>query len=246
MSLSPRVTAMLVVSQTITLVVLTAVMLSGFVQTSTRFGEISAERINIVGADGKTVIAISNKARVPGPVVGGTAYPVSVADGREHLAGMIFFNQDGDEMGGLVFNSFRLPNGKAAGIGHLSFDRFQDNQVLALQYKENATSVQAGLTVYDRPGTGVFGRSLGLVRDAQAAGPERAAELRKELGTLSADAGLGAERAFLGSRDRAAQLVLKDVKGRVRARLVVDADDAARLEFLDAAGQVTARFPAIR
>ena len=98
------------------------------------FGEISAERINIVGADGRTVIAIADKARIPGPVVAGTAYPVSVVDGREHLAGMVFFNQDGDEMGGLLFNSFRLPKGKAAGIGHLSFDRFQDNQVVALQY----------------------------------------------------------------------------------------------------------------
>jgi hypothetical protein len=243
MSLSPRAATVLVATQTITLAVLAGIVLSGFVQTSTRFGEISAERLNIVGADGKTVLVIANKARIAGPVVAGKPYPVSVSDGREHMAGLIFFNQDGDEMGGLVFNSFRLPNGKAAGIGHLSFDRFADNQVVALQYKENATTVQAGLTVYDRPGTGVFGRSLDLVQEAQTAPPARVAEIKRELTAMAADAGLGAERAFLGSRDRTSQLVLKDSRGRVRARLSVGTDDTASLEFLDEAGKVSARFP---
>jgi hypothetical protein len=48
---------------------------------------------------------------------------------------------------------------------------------------------------------------------------------------------------FLGSKDQAAQLVLRDSRGRARARLVIDAADEAKLEFLDAAGTVTATFP---
>ena len=243
MMISSRTLGILVGTQTVTLVLLAALVLSGFRQATTRFGEISAERIDIVDEHGKTVLAIANKARIAGPVVAGKAYPVALSDGREHMAGMIFFNQDGDEMGGLVFNSFRLPNGKAAGIGHLSFDRFQDNQVVALQYKENATSVQAGLTVYDRPGTGVFATSFALLDEARSAPPARLAEIRRQLAELSAQGGLGAERAFLGSRDRSAQLLLKDAIGRVRARLVIDTDDAARLEFLDEAGKVTAKYP---
>jgi hypothetical protein len=243
MTLSSRTVGVLIGTQTITLVLLASLVLSGFRQTTTRFGEISAERINIVDGSGKTVMAIANKARIAGPVVAGKAYPVAISDGREHMAGMIFFNQDGDEMGGLVFNSFRLPNGKAAGIGHLSFDRFQDNQVVALQYKENATSVQAGLTIYDRPGTGVFATSFELLNEARTAPPARLAEIRRQLAEMSAQGALGAERAFLGSRDRASQLVLKDARGRVRARLIIDSDDAARLEFLDEAGRVTAKYP---
>ena len=146
-------------------------------------------------------------------------------------------------MGGLVFNSWRRPDGRIAGIGHLSFDRFQDNQVLALQYKENATTVQSGLTVYDRPGTGAFKASLDLIEEARTATPDRLAEIRRLLAERSGNGELGVERIFLGSRNRAAQLLLRDSKGRVKARLLIDDSEAARLEFLDDQGKVTARFP---
>jgi hypothetical protein len=240
MTLSPRAAWLLVATNVGLLVALVATHVTA---RRTRFEELTAERINIVSPAGQTVIAISNKERIAAPVVGGTTYPVEVADGREHLAGMIFFNQDGDEMGGLVFNSFRQANGKAAGIGHLSFDRHGDNQVFALQYKENARTVQAGLTFYDRPADGRFKTSFDLLAEARAASPERRVEIQEALAAMKKDAGLGAERVFIGSRNRDAQVLLSDSKGRVRARLIVDAGDNARLEFLDAAGTVTARFP---
>jgi hypothetical protein len=52
-----------------------------------------------------------------------------------------------------------------------------------------------------------------------------------------------AHRIFLGSRDRDAHLLIRDTAGRPRIRLSVDREDVARLEFLDAAGNVTAAFP---
>jgi len=249
MNVSKKTFALLVATQVATLCALAFLLLTGFAQPRTsaqesgHFQVLTAERLDIVGPNGKTVIALSNKERIAGPVMGGKSYPVAVSEGREQMAGMIFFNQEGDEMGGLVFNSFKRADGKSAGIGHLSFDRFNDNQVLALQYKENATTVQAGLTLYDRPSNGVFKTSLDLVDEARTATPERRTEIQAELAELSKDHALGVERVFLGSKDRAAQLLLKDSQGRVRARLVIDAQDVARLEFLDEAGKVTARFP---
>jgi hypothetical protein len=249
MNVSPKLLALLVATNVAMLSALAFLVLTGFAhprpeaQETAHFKELTAERIDIVSPAGKTVIAICNKERIAGPVMGGTSYPVAASEGRELMAGMIFFNQDGDEMGGLVFNSFRRPDGKAAGIGHLSFDRFQDNQVLALQYKENATTVQAGLTLYDRPANGAFKTCLDLAEEARAAAPERRAEIQAKLDELTRDHGLGVERVFLGSKDRTAQLQLKDSQGRVRARLVIDTRDEARLEFLDEAGQVIARFP---
>jgi hypothetical protein len=241
MNPSPRLLSLLVTTNVATLAALAFLGLSAFARPEPK--ELSLERLNIVGPDGKTVIALSNKERIAAPVVGGKTYPVGVSEGRELMAGMIFFNQAGDEMGGLVFNSFLRPDGKAAGIGHLSFDRFRDNQVLALQYKENAAGVQAGLTCYERPASGAFPRSLDLVEEARGAAPERLAEIRGELDEMNASHALGVERVFLGSKDRGAELVLRDSQGRVRARLVIDAKDEARLEFLDGQGAVTARFP---
>jgi hypothetical protein len=51
------------------------------------------------------------------------------------------------------------------------------------------------------------------------------------------------QRVFLGNQDRTAQLVLRDTKGRVRARLVGDATYRARLEFLDEVSGVVATYP---
>lgn len=233
----------LIVSQGVIFCTL-AVMIFGTCNApSAEFYEISVQRINVVNPDGKTVLAISNKQRVASPAMGGKTYPLAVSDGRENMAGMIFFNQEGDEMGGLLFNSFKLPNGKYAGIGHLSFDRYSDNQVLALQYKENASTVQSGLTLYDRPADGKFKQSLDLIEEAQNASPERVTEIQKALGEWSRQGALGVERVFVGSRNRTAQLLLKDSHGRPRARLLIDESDEARLEFLDEKGEVKARFP---
>lgn len=203
--------------------------------------ELNAERINIVTPEGKTVMALCNKPRIAAPVMGGKTYPVSVSDGRESMAGMIFFNEDGDEMGGLVFNSFRTASGRAAGIGHLSFDRFNDNQVLALQYIENARGVQSGLTIFDRPGDGSFKKSLDLIEEHAIATPERQREIADELAHVRP--ALGGERLFIGSKDNTPQLVLKDSKSRVRARLSIGADDLPRLEFLDELGQAVFTLP---
>jgi hypothetical protein len=246
MKLSPRAISLLVAINVATLGALVFLVLTGFAPPRARFEEITAERINIVSPAGKTVIAISNKEHIAAPVMGGKTYPVTISEGREHMAGTIFFNQDGDEMGGLVFNSFKQANGKVAGIGHLSFDRYSDNQVLALQYKENASGVQAGLTFYDRPANGKFKASLDLFDEARTASPGRLAEIKRTSTEMSSDGELGVERVFIGSKNQAAQFLLKDSKGRVRARLIVDANDEAKLEFLDDTGKVTARFPGSR
>lgn len=206
--------------------------------------EISVERLNIVDPDGKLLIAISNKQRIPGPVVSGKSYPPSVSDGRGNTAGMIFFNEAGDEMGGLVFNSWRRPDGKIAGLGHLSFDRFNDNQVLALQYKENATTTQAGLTLYDRTAGAAFKASMDLIEEFPTASAERKSAIQIELAKMRERGDLGAERVFLGSKDNEAQLLLKDSKGRTRARLAIDRNDEPHLEFLDATGKVKSTVPA--
>ncbi|MEW5982312.1 MAG: hypothetical protein AB1806_08060 [Acidobacteriota bacterium] len=243
MRVSPGLLWLLIATNVATLCAVGFLVVTGFAFPRRAFEEISAERINIVSPSGKTVIAISNKERIAPPALGGKVYPVSVSEGREHMAGMIFFNQTGDEMGGLLFNSFRLPNGRIAGIGHLSFDRYGDNQVIALQYNENATSVQSGLRFFDRPADGTFKASLDLIEEAQAASPERAAEIRRTLADMSNKGALGVERVFVGSRNQVAQVLLRDSRGRVRARLLVDGTDEARLEFLNEFGDVAARFP---
>src|SRR5436305_13936185 len=64
-----------------------------------KFGEIDVERINIVEKDGKLKMVISNADRQHPGMVDGKIIPRE--GGRP--AGMIFFNERGDEIGGLTF-----------------------------------------------------------------------------------------------------------------------------------------------
>lgn len=112
---------------------LALLVFTGFAyQTRTRFTEIDAERLNIIGTNGKPVLVLANRRLIPGPSMNGKDYPRSLADGRELLSGMIFFNEQGDEVGGLIYNGITKASGYSA-LGHLSFDQWKQNQVVALQ-----------------------------------------------------------------------------------------------------------------
>ena len=97
--------------------------------------------------------------------------------------------------------------------------------------------------MWDRPDT-----SLGEVIDKLQAiqkmpdGPEKTQAMQK----LRETSGVGAaQRVFVGkTREKAAALTLSDPQGRPRLLLMVDAQGAAKLEFLDEKGNVVQRLPA--
>lgn len=62
------------------------------------FDTISVHRINVIEPDGTLRMVISDHARFPGLIVHGKEY----AHARPQ-AGMLFFNDEGTEQGGLVF-----------------------------------------------------------------------------------------------------------------------------------------------
>src|SRR2546427_3070101 len=90
-------------------VLLTVFCLAAFSRfgQKTRFEEIDVERINVVEKDGTLRLVISNKARGPDPVVSGKTYPRTGGN----RAGFIFFNDEGNEDGGLVYGGRRDRDG---------------------------------------------------------------------------------------------------------------------------------------
>jgi len=219
-------------------ILLFVLIFAGFIQANqkNKFAEIDVERINIVEKDGKLKMVISNSERQhPGVIDGRTLK-------RSRPAGMLFFNDKGDECGGLSFNG-EQKDGKANAGALLAFDRFLQDQTVAIQYGENNGQYSAGLRVWDRPDA-----SLGEVVDKlqmiekMPDGAEKTQAMQK----LRETAGAGvAQRVFVGKRgDKAAALALSDPQGRTRAQLIVDAQGAARLEFLDEKGAVIQSIPA--
>src|SRR5712691_5566945 len=104
-------------------------LLTAFIVQKQKFGEIDVERINVVEKDGSTRLVISNKERSPGPIERGKSF--GYPDGGR--AGMIFYNDEGTENGGLIFSG-KKENGKASAVGSLTFDQYEQDQTIALQY----------------------------------------------------------------------------------------------------------------
>jgi hypothetical protein len=111
---------------------------------TTRLGEVTVERINVVDGDGKLRLVISNKDRLPEIVVGGKTF---TRQGTP-TPGLLFYNDEGDEDGGLTFEG---RNGSAN--ASLTFDQYRQDQTLGLQYAEEKGQRVVGLFAWDRSST---------------------------------------------------------------------------------------------
>ncbi len=232
------VIARLLTANIVLCVSLGAMLMSAFTRQSPR--ELTIERLNIVDSTGRLALVLSNGARLPGAVFAGKEYPQSFV-GRGKSAGMIFFNEVGDEVGGLIYEGARRDSSYRA-FGHLSFDQWQQNQVVAMQYQDNGTNRSAGVRIWDRP-LEPLERQFALAEQMRAMppGPARDSVNRERLAVRARVE--GTPRMFIGSEDRIAKVELRDDTGRVRLRLLVDSTGAGRLIFLDAAGRHTAAYP---
>lgn len=205
-----------------------------------RFTEIDVERINVVEPDGKLRLVISNRPRSIGPIYKGQ--PFGYAGGGR--PGIIFFNDEGTENGGLTFGGSRRPDGTFIASHHLSFDQFDQDQIMVLNYTDNNGQRRVGLSFADRANVNIFD----LVRERDSImklpdGPAKTAALEQWRGPRNG-VPLFAERVYLGREtSRAAVLRLKDSNGRDRIRMTVDSAGTPRLEFLDENGKVLQRLP---
>lgn len=192
--------------------------------------ELTVGRLNVAEPDGRLRLVASNTDRCPAPVVDGR----TAGRSGGNRSGLIFYNEEGDECGGLVFSGTSAPRGPDAGA-LLAFDQFKHDQIVGLTYFEGPDGRQAGLRVWDHddPTLWTFVDALSEVQ----ALPE-GAEKQEALRSVS----WGQDRLFAGrTQDEAAAVVLYDGRGRPRLRLQVAADGAASIEFLDDAGNVDRR-----
>ncbi len=206
-----------------------------------RFEEIDVERINIVEKDGKLRLTISNNERSPGPTIGGLY--MKSREGKRG-AGLIFFNDKGDECGGMTWGSNEQEGAILASAG-LMFDQYNQDQTVGITYSQRNEERSAGLRVWERSLTPLvdFARRVNEI-ELMKEGPERT-EAMKKLREAAAAQGLGgAQRVFVGRTEKNEAVVsLADARGKPRILISVDAEDAARLQFLDAEGKVLVSLP---
>jgi hypothetical protein len=195
-----------------------------------KFKEIDVERINVIEKGGKLKLVISNAERQHPGIIDGKTLPK-----RDRPAGMIFFNETGDECGGLVYDGTK----KSAGMV-LSIDQYRNDQIMQLQYSEEADGTQKsrsyGLKLWDRPDSYPAGRLMADVDSVKRSNNE--ARMQEFINSLNEQGLLGKERLFVGKTQKDdVGLFIRDPKGRPRIKIFVDKDGKGNIQFLDTLGK---------
>jgi hypothetical protein len=114
--------------------------------------ELDVHRINVRERDGTLRMVISNHERLPGVIVRGKENPRK----DRPYAGMLFYNDEGTENGGLVFGGRRDANGDVVDAGvALSFDRYgASSQFVQLAGVQDSKNHIVGLTLSETEPTG--------------------------------------------------------------------------------------------
>ena len=195
------------------------------------FKELTAQRINIVENDGTLRMAISNRQlQDPG------SYDGKKIAKRDRPAGMIFFNDDGDECGGLVYDG-----GKNGASMTYSIDQYKNDQIMQIQYAQeksgDSLARSYGLKLWDRNDRYPTGRLMAYVDSLKALHDSTA--YQSGIQKLRASGAFGGERLFVG-KNTAGEigLFLRDSTGTPRLKIFIDKNNQPVIETLDANGAV--------
>jgi hypothetical protein len=222
----------------VSLLTLATFAFSAFSQSKQQIDELSVERLNVVERNGQLIAVIANRDRMPDPITKGKAFKT------ERPPGMIFYNGEGDECGGLVFGASSgaraRPGDRYGAYGGFTLDQYQQSQAIGLIYNDHSGSREVALKVWDRPETPIselFERSEAINRMPEGTEKQAARESLRQ-------AESSPTRIFVGkNKEHEAKVTLYDAKGNARINLVVDASGAPRLDFLDETGKVTYSLP---
>jgi hypothetical protein len=203
--------------------------------------ELTAKRINIVEPNGLPRLVLSNVEKSPANLNHGK--PFGIPGGNR--GGLIFYDDEATECGGLVFSGRKDSSGKYFASGHFSFDQYNQNQVLYLQYLDDNGDRKTGLYVDDWHNCPPYPEFRRTYKETEKLpnSPERDAKLKHLLEPADSDPAF-AHRVFIGKdADKSALINLADKKGKTRIQLIVDSTGEAKINFLDPTGKVVYSLP---
>lgn len=193
------------------------------------FDTINVHRINVVEPDGTLRMVVSDHARFPGLFLHGKEYPHP-----RPQAGMLFYNDEGTEQGGLVFAGQKTAEGYSSGLS-LTFDRYEQDQQLQLIGLDENGRYFAGMRVNDVPQRPILADIQERAKLDAMPEAQRKALMEKRY----KENYYGAQRFYAGkSASGNSVVLLRDANGRPRLSMLVTPDGKASIDFLDADGKV--------
>ncbi len=199
------------------------------------FGVINAERINIRDKNGTLRAALSNAAGFSeGDRASGT-----------RISGLMFYNEEGQETGGLTFRGRAIPGGQDSDVT-LTMDQFRQDQNVYLNHGEfrdaKGSKIVDGLTINARPDWTKVGDEYAIYDKIQKL-PEDKRDASRF--AFAKQGRVMTRRVFLGVRRGEENqkayddtgLFIKNKWGRDAIRIFVDANNKPHVEVLDPSGK---------
>lgn len=192
--------------------------------------EITVERINIVEPNGNLKMVISNqKSQHPGMI------DRELFTERKRAPGIIFFNEEGDEVGGLIYSGNKEEGANLV----LSIDQYKNDQVMQLmQYSNQDGENQYGLQLWQRDKNITQPIFMKLMDSLDKEGfnyRQKLALLKEKNNGLP----IVEQRLFIGKKyNSETGLFIQDQFGVDRLRIYVDAKNSPKFEVLNEKGEV--------
>ena len=197
-----------------------------------KMDELTVKRINVVGEDGSLRMVISNETRQHPGRIAGKDLP-----SRKRPAGIIFFNNDGNECGGLtseVDDTGKVINNEMS----FTMDNYNNDQAVQIinseEYENGKGNVRRGLVINEFPeGSSI----LGFMDKYEAIKKIKDATLRKQkMDDLITSEG-SRRRLFIGrTLNNSSGLFLYDNSGKPRMEIYVDNTGAPQIKVIDEKG----------
>lgn len=196
--------------------------------------EITVKRINVVGEDETLRMVISNETRQHSGRIEGQDFPQ-----RDRPAGILFFNNEGNESGGII-SQVSSKDGRTSSGMSFTMDRYNNDQVIQIlnneTYENGIEQIQRGFLVSEFPrGAKFFNlnneyEQIKKITDEKVRRDKTMDLLRRE----------GAKkRIYLGkSFDNEAGLTLYDQSGEPRLKIFIDDKGQPKIEYAGNDGQM--------
>jgi len=201
-------------------------------EENTHFKKLTAERIDIVNEDGNKFIVLSNPKQQALATINGEV--INPENTERNTPGLIFFNSEGDEVGGLVFDK-----DSQGTYQMLTFDQHKNDQIMVLrkdEYKENDEWFrQYGLEISERSEKS----SINIVREYNSikAINDSIERLKAIDEFWKNPENLASKRLFLGRLENLnTGLFLMDKNNKVKLSIYVDAKGSPVIQQTDSLG----------
>lgn len=227
---------LLIVYAIVTTLLICFITLSSFdsYEADKVFNEITVKKITVVGEDNLPRMVLSNETRQHSGRMNGKEWSK-----RERPSGIIFFNNQGDECGGIVYQ-VKEQDGKTSSGMSFTMDNYKDDQVIQIlndeYYSGGKAFIERGISINQYPlGTNIDDRNKKLdeinkIKDDKER-KLKTKELMQKEGSIN--------RLFIGrTKGNSSGLFLSGPDGHPKMMVYVDEMGNPKIQVFDKKGEL--------